>query len=72
MKMRVIVERDVDRTVKEILPWATSDYLEKAMEEKKREMDEVLEILDSLSLSEVPEEIRDIVKRPRWETLLAD
>jgi len=72
MKMRAIVERDVNRTVREILPWATSNYLERAMEERKREMAEVLEVLDSLSLSEIPDEIRDIVKRPRWETLLAD
>ncbi|WP_277346681.1 hypothetical protein [Thermococcus sp. Bubb.Bath] len=40
------------------------------MEERKKEMGEVLEILDSLSLSDIPEEVRDIVKRPAWESLL--
>ncbi len=66
--MQAMAKRD--ELIREVLPWASSDYLERLMEERKKEMSEVLEILDSLSLSDIPEEVRDIVKRPAWETLL--
>lgn len=56
--------------IQEIIPWASNDYLNKLMEERKREIHEVLEMLDSLTLSEIPEEVRDVIKRPAWETLL--
>jgi len=72
MKMKAVLEPEVDKKIKEILPWASSDYLERAMRERRRELSEVLELIDALSLSEIPEEVRDIVKRPRWETFLAD
>ncbi|NJF24340.1 hypothetical protein E3E29_01445 [Thermococcus sp. Bubb.Bath] len=66
--MQAITKRN--DPIREVLPWASSDYLERLMEERKKEMGEVLEILDSLSLSDIPEEVRDIVKRPAWESLL--
>ncbi|ASJ00760.1 hypothetical protein [Thermococcus gorgonarius] len=58
--------------IKSILPWASSDYLEKAISERKREIVEVLGIIDSLTLSEIPDEVKGIVKRPRWETFLVE
>ncbi len=72
MKMKAVIEPEINKKVKELLPWASSDYLERAMREKRRELSEVLELVDALSLSEIPEEIRGIVKRPCWETFLAD
>ncbi|ASJ02799.1 hypothetical protein A3L09_05790 [Thermococcus profundus] len=70
--MKAVVTGKNQEPIKEVLPWARSDYLEAIMEERKREISEVLEVLDSLSLSEIPEEVRDITKRPRWEVFLAD
>lgn len=67
----VMKHKDTD-IIREVLPWARSDYLDSVMEERKREMSEVLEIIDALSLSEIPEEVRDVIKRPRWEVFLAD
>jgi hypothetical protein len=56
--------------IHDVIPWATSNYLENVMQERKKEIKEVLEIIDSLSLSEIPEDVRGIIKRPEWERLL--
>lgn len=72
MSMRAVTKRDVPDAIRKVLPWVSPNYLNQVIEERKHEMSEVLEILDSLAPSEIPEEVRDIIKRPRWELLLAD
>ena len=72
MRMKAMTKQEVPDTIREVLPWASSDYLDQVIEERKREISEVLEVLDSLALSEIPEEVRDIIKRPRWEVFLVD
>jgi hypothetical protein len=66
--MKAVVR--TEDTIREVIPWVLDDYLNKLMEERRREALEVFEMLDSLALSEVPEEVKEIVKRPSQELLL--
>ncbi len=56
--------------VREVIPWAVGNPLERVDSMRRAEIRDVLEMLDSLTLTEVPEEVEGIVKRPAWERLL--
>ncbi len=56
--------------VREVIPWAVDNPLERVDSMRREEIRDVLEMLDSLTLTEVPEEVEGIVKRPAWERLL--
>lgn len=58
--------------IEEILPWTKPDFLVEAINEKKKEKLEVLELVENLLSDELPEEVKPIVKKPKKEELIED
>ncbi|WP_457741786.1 hypothetical protein [Thermococcus sp.] len=58
--------------VEEILPWTKPDFLVEAINEKKKEKLEVIELVENLLSDEIPEEVKPIVKKPKKEELIDD
>ncbi|MCD6372287.1 MAG: hypothetical protein J7L37_01870 [Thermococcus sp.] len=56
----------------EVLPWTKPDFLVEAINEKKKEKLEVIELVESLVSDELPEEVKSIVKKPKKEELIKD
>ena len=58
--------------IEEILPWTKPDFLVEAINEKKKEKLEVIELVENLLSDELPEEVKPIVKKPKKEELIED
>ncbi|AFL96203.1 hypothetical protein CL1_2009 [Thermococcus cleftensis] len=64
---------DGEKKIKEVLPWGSSDFLLQAIEEKKREKSEAIEIIESLvDPDSLPDDVKPLVKKPKKEELIED
>ncbi len=70
--MSVEEEKRKKDPVEEILPWTKPDFLVEAINEKKKEKLEVLELVENLLSDELPDEVKPIVKKPKKEELIED
>jgi len=68
--MSMMAKAKLHDPVREVIPWVVENPLERVDSMRREGIREVLEMLDSLTLTEVPEEVEGIVKRPAWEKLL--
>lgn len=58
--------------VNDILPWNKPDFLVEVIEEKKKEKLEILELVEGLSIEDVPDELKPLLKKPKKEELIKD
>ena len=63
------------KTLEEILPWTSGNFLQAILERKRREKLEVLKVViqkEKEAVEGLPEEVRELIKIPEIEAMVDD